>query len=212
PHRPLEVFLADARVGEVLFLGEVERELPRGRSGRIGGVEEVRRDRETQVPADGPRGGGLRVGGAREEADDGDRRAPFDGERDHGPRRDVLDETRVERLALVFGVVALRELRGHPEHLRGDDLEAFPLEAADYLPDHASAHSVRLHESERPLDRPFGHRPAEPDRGLRFRARAPPAPLGSLRVRGRAEEPYVTRPGRRTLRPTGTGRTGPATG
>ena len=91
-------------------------------------------------------------------------RAAFERECDHRPRRDVLDEPGVERLALVLGEWRCASSGVTWSIFAATTLRPFRSNREKNLPYYASA-IVRLHESKGPLDSPFGHRPAEPVRG-----------------------------------------------
>ena len=71
-----------------------------------------------------------------------------DGEREDGARRDERDELAEEGLALVLGVVLLRERAGDLEQAGAAELVAATLEAGDDLAAERATDAVRLDEDE----------------------------------------------------------------
>ena len=95
-----------------------------------------------------PGSGVGRVRRAHHSADAEDRVLTADGEREHGAGRDEGDELAEERLALVLGVVLLRERARDLEQAGAAQLVAATLEAGDDLAAECATDAVRLDENE----------------------------------------------------------------
>ena len=115
---------------------------------RVGAVHDVLREQRREVAADraGRRVGGI--GRAHHRADAGDRVLAADGEGEDGAGRDERDELAEEGLALVLGVVLLREGAGDLQEAGAAQLVAATLEAGDDLAAEPAADAVRLDEDE----------------------------------------------------------------
>src|SRR5919204_6970696 len=101
--------LVDPRVRVDLVALEEQRDLAFRALRRIGTVDDVASDGESEVPPDRPR---IRLRGIRlahHLPDRRDRAVSFEDHRDDGPRGDVGHQGLEERLALVLCVVRLRK-------------------------------------------------------------------------------------------------------
>src|SRR6266581_3094820 len=116
-------------------------------------MNHVPSDRQREIPANcaGLRFRGVRL--AHHLPDRGDGAVPLQDHRDDGSRRDVRHERFEERLALVLGVVRLREGPRDADHLEGDELQPPTLESCDDLADQTAVHRVRLEQDEGAVDR-----------------------------------------------------------
>src|SRR5215207_11057591 len=111
-----------------------ECDLPFRGLGPIRTVHEVLARLEREVAADRPRGGVARVRRAHHGSHDPPSVRPTcDDHRDERATRDERDQLVEERLAVVLGVVALREVGVDAAQVHRDDREAASLEAAHEL-------------------------------------------------------------------------------
>src|ERR687892_333237 len=142
PAAPLKVASNEVR--------EEQRDLALGGVRSVGAVHEVLARLEGEVTSDRARRGVARIRRSHHRAHDLPRvGTAFDDHRDERPARDERYEVVEERLALVLGVVALRELGVDPTLVHGHDREALALETADDLADEAALDSVGLAEEQR---------------------------------------------------------------
>src|SRR6266849_2506463 len=116
-------------------------------------MDEIAADVQRQVAADGAWRSVERIGRADAVAHHLHRAGPFDT-RDHDRRAgDVLQQAGVEALALVFGVVADRQLLRNLDEFEPDDLQPTRFQTGQNGPDEASLHAIWLDDDQRAFDR-----------------------------------------------------------
>src|SRR6266849_1873214 len=125
-------------------------------------MDEIAADVQRQVAADGAWRSVERIGRADAVAHHLHRAGPFDTRDDDRRAGDVLEQAVVEALALVFGVVAGRELLRNLDEFEPDDLQPTRFETGQNRPNEASLHAIWLDNDQRALGRhmPEGYKKA----------------------------------------------------
>jgi hypothetical protein len=130
--------------GTNLVLTEVQRNLPRRRLRTVRGVHQIHLPTRAEVAPDRARRRLESARRAQHLAHDANRFQPFDDGRHDRTARDEALQRRVPTLLNVLRIMLLCQLRRHPHHLHGDDIETLVLEPRDHAPHQPPLHTIRL--------------------------------------------------------------------
>src|SRR5215203_2804537 len=128
---------------------EKEPDLPLRTLCRVRPMDQIPTGHQPQIAADRSRSGIDRIrlphGGSRH----GYGIRPLEDHHYHWARRDVVDESRIERLALMLGVMTRRDIAIDHPHVEPHDLQTALLQSSDDLARQTALHRVRLQDHQR---------------------------------------------------------------
>src|SRR5260221_63351 len=143
--------LGGERIAQQLVRAEEQADLALGGVWPIGAMNDVVTDGQCVVAPNGAGGGVGGIGGAHHGAGDGDGVRALQHAGDHRSGGDERDESLIEWLTLMLGVVAAGNLARDLHELETPELEAACLEAAEDRPGEAALQGIGLDENERAL-------------------------------------------------------------
>src|SRR5438132_14087457 len=114
-------------------------------------MDEIAADIQGQVAADGAWCGVERIGRADAVAHHLYGAGAFDTRDNDGCAGDVLEQSGVEALALMFGVVPRRQVLRDQDEFEPDNLQSTRFETGQNGPDKPSLHAIWVDDDQRPF-------------------------------------------------------------